>query len=158
MQTENESIQTNHKTPSTKKRIILFLITYIAAALVVTGIFVVRTLVDQLGLVDPAILARTLPKRAFGNFCYTLLLLPVGFVLALEWVFRNIFGLHLILVSGFQMPDTPFQAISQGLSYLLFLSISLTSTFTKNRQTFRIIYSVFLAVLIIAIGGCTSLH
>jgi hypothetical protein len=166
---ENELMPTTNEVASTKKRILLFFISYIIAVIIITGIIVAKIVVDQLryvqlGFMDQPIFTETLLRRAFGIFYTTLFVLPVGFVLALEWVLQDVFGLDIILVSGLHIPspanpmDTPLQAVSQGLTYLLFLSITIRGILTKSRRTFRILYYIFVGLLITAIGGCMRIN
>jgi len=154
-QRENETVQTTHELPSSNKRFQFFFVTYMVGVIIVTGIIVLRLVLSESGL------ARGILETIFLVFFSTTFGLPMGILLALQWVLQNAFGLDVTFIGGFEhMPsaDNAFQAVSQCLSYLLLLGISITGILTKNRRTFRILYYIFIGLLIIDIGGCMSLQ
>jgi hypothetical protein len=149
----NETVQTMYELPSRKKRFQFFFIAYMVGVIIVTGIIVLRLVLSESDI------GMGLFETIFRFFLIATFGLPMGLLLALEWVLKNSFGLDITFIGGSEgsPAETTFQSISQYLPYLLLLGISITGVLTKHRQTFRVLYCVFIGILIIAIGGCMRL-
>ncbi|HXD09321.1 MAG TPA: hypothetical protein VN653_04600 [Anaerolineales bacterium] len=152
-QPENGTVQTQHELPSRNKRFQLFLIAYMVGVIIVSGIMVLRLVLSKSDI------GMGLLETVFRVFLLTTFSLPLGLLLAIGWVLQKGLGLDVIFIAGFEgLPsaDNTFQAISQVLSYVLLLGISITGILTGHQRTFRILYYIFIGILILDIGGCMS--
>jgi hypothetical protein len=153
---ENKTSQMTQELPSSNERFNLFFKAYIVAVIIVTGIVLLRLVLSGSPFIREELLLTILV-----TFLSAIVYLPMGLLAALGWVLQKGFGLDVNFISGFEgLPsaDNTFQAVSQSLSYLLLLGVSITGFLTKKRRTFRILYYIFIGLLIIDIGGCMSLQ
>jgi hypothetical protein len=91
------------------------------------------------------------------RFIGTALFLPMGVVIAVEWVL-NLIGIRAELINAegpFPGPSNVLGGLIGLLDYLFILIISLAGSLTKKQQTFRMLYFIFIGLLIVNIAGCS---
>jgi hypothetical protein len=134
---------------SPKRRFMLFLATYFAGVIIETGVLTIPYINHPVARPDFTFFLE--------RFVGTTLFLPMGVVVALEWIL-NIIGIHaeLIRTEGpFPGPSSPLGLLVGLFDYLFIFIISLIGSLTRKQQTFRILYFTFLGLLIINIAGCS---
>ena len=147
--TANQTVQ---EPPSRGRRVLLFLLTYVIAALTVVVIAI-------------AIDAANSPYRSSDYLSAFLLfvpsvmiLLPWGVLPALEWISNYLFTIPITLVNyhagPFPVAANIFASLLVGLSYILLFVMLRAGVVTKRLRTFRLIYLGFLSLVILNAGGC----
>jgi hypothetical protein len=135
---------------TTKKRPLLFIAAYFAGVIIATGMITIPYINHPV---------------ARPNFTFFLerligitLFLPMGLVVALEWLL-NIVGIRAELIhtgGPFPGPSNAFGGMIGFLDYLLMVIIIFVGSLTKKQQTFRVLYLFFIGLLIINISGCVG--
>jgi hypothetical protein len=135
-QTENAIAAETTEVVTTKRRPLLFLAAYFIAA-VIPGLY----------------------YFSFLAFIVALLFLPWGLVLALNWLL-NALGIETELILFEPLSARPANASASiliGISYLVYFMIALAGSLTKKQRTFQVLFLTFIVVLLINLGGCSSL-
>jgi hypothetical protein len=86
-----------------------------------------------------------------------LVYLPWGLLRGIAWIAATVFGPSLDLFDswGTEMwPEHPVLRLLMILSYASLVGLMIWGSVTKRQKTFRLIYLVFLGLLILNIGGC----
>lgn len=134
---------------TTKRRPLLFLATYFLAVIIVTGLTTIPYVNHPVARPDFSFFLE--------RFILLLLFLPWGVMVGVEWIL-NLVGIHAQLIRT----EGPFPGPSNALGgwlgisdYLLFFMIAVIGSTTRKQRTFRILYLVFIGLLLINIGGCS---
>ena len=146
---KNDAAQDDQKPlPSRRKRHYLFLATYSLGALVVFFIVPLLPLQVELYSVTGAPIFSRFLTLFIGSFIF----LPMGVMSFLDY--------------GSTMPMTErpplvtllveLQPLFVGLSYILISLIPLFGSSTEKPRTFRLLYLLFVALVIINVAGCLS--
>ncbi len=135
---------------TTKRRPLLFLATYFVAVIIGTGMMSIPYINHPV--------ARPDFTYFLGNFIGATLFLPVGVVVTLEWILNGIgIRAELIRTAGpFPGPSNALGSLACLSGYLLIFIIPLVGSITRKQRTFRILYFIFIGLLILNFGGCLA--
>jgi hypothetical protein len=132
-----------------KRHFLLFLATYLVVVIIRTAIMTIPYINHPVAQPDFTFFL----ERFIGS----LLFLPVGLLVGLEWI-GNALGMRAELIRT----EGPFAGPSRGLgtlvclsNYVLVFIIVLAGSLARKQQTFRILYIVFIGLLLINLGGCS---
>ena len=149
---ENTATQKVQELLSRGKRIRVFLLTYIFAALIVVLISIAIDAANSPYNLDDYFLAFT------WLLAGVLIFLPWGVLPALEWISNQLFGIPLTLldehVGPAPVPANILATLLMVLSYVLFLALLIAGTRTNKPRTFRLLYFAFVFWVILNAGGC----
>jgi hypothetical protein len=89
---------------------------------------------------------------------FVMFLLPGGVLPALEWISKYLFAVPITLVNNHAGPGpqaaNDFAYLLGALSYILLFVIIRASVVSNKRNTFRLLFLVFVSMVIIDAGGC----
>ncbi len=131
---------------TTRRRPFLFLAAYFIGVIIATGLIAYPS-TDDFSFI-------------LSTFIAAVFFLPCGLVLAINWIL-NIFGMdiELILFRGFSVTSAnALASLLIGISYLLCFMIPVAGSLTTRQRTFRILFFIFVALLIVDIGGCSMMQ
>ena len=133
---------------TTRRRPLIFLATYIGGASLLSAIFAGMSgggsLEDTVGMFFVIL---------FGALIY----LPWGLLSGIQWIATTVFGASagLFAVTGLDVrPANPGVSLLLVLSYASFLVLLILGSITKSQKTFRLVYLMFVFLLILNMGGC----
>ena len=142
--TEQDVLPTASETITKNRRPLLFLVAYLVAAILTTGILLNGSDASFLYMLQ--------------TFAVVVFLLPYGLVIAIDWLL-NILGInfHLIEPGPTVTPANAMGSILLVLAYLACLLLPLAGSITKRQRTFRILFFTFVGLLIVNIAGCSRM-
>ncbi len=149
LQSKN-GVQTIPDPVTMKRRPLLFLATYFAAVIIATGIITIPYINHPVARPDFTFFLE--------RFIGITLFLPMGLVVVFEKLL-NLVGIRteLIHTSGpFPGPSNAFGGMIGFLDYVLIAIVLSVGSLTKKQQTFRVLYLLFVSLLIMNIGGCVA--
>ena len=133
---------------TTRRRPLLFLGTYVGGAALLSAIFAGMSgggsLEDTVGMFFVIL---------FGAILY----LPWGLLSGIQWMAETLIGTSpgLFAVTGLDVrPANPGVWLLLVLSYGSFLVLLILGSITKSQKTFRLVYLMFVFLLILNLGGC----
>lgn len=137
---------------TTKRRPLLFLVAYFLGVIIATTLITYQ----RLSRYPFEIVWYDEMSEIFGEFLAIIIFLPCGLARILERIL-NVIGINFqLLKSGpFPTPTNTLAKLLIGLSYLSCFVLPIAGSVTSKQRTFRVLYFVFIGLMVLTIGSCS---